>query len=88
MTPVRDALLIDNSKPVATHVQRWPEALPFFDVGHFKRLRSFENGEIENQEQPIAFAGDYLGGPFMEGAFTSGIQAAERLDARLRRPLN
>jgi oxygen-dependent protoporphyrinogen oxidase len=83
--PVHDTILIDNPSPVATHIQRWPEALPFFDVGHFQRLHSFERGEIEDQEQPVAFAGDYLGGPFMEGAFTSGVQAAERLDARLRK---
>ncbi len=84
MSPVHDLVLVGKPRPVATHVQRWQEALPFFDVGHFKRLRQFANGGIEDQNQPVTFAGDYIGGPFMEGAFTSGIQAAERLDARLR----
>lgn len=84
MAPAHDVVLIGTPKPVATHVQRWSEALPFFDVGHFKRLRQFENGEIEDSGQRITFAGDYIGGPFMEGAFTSGVRAAERLDARLR----
>jgi len=83
MERARSAVLIGTPSPVATHVQRWPEALPFFDVGHFKRLLAFESGEIENGDQPIVFAGDYIGGPFMEGAFTSGIRAAERLDSRL-----
>jgi predicted NAD/FAD-dependent oxidoreductase len=27
----------------------------------------------------VVFAGDYLGGPFIEGAVTSGIRAADRL---------
>lgn len=84
MEQAHDAVLAGNPEPLATHIQRWPEALPFFDVGHFERLRAFENGEIEDRSQPVVFAGDYLGGPFMEGAFTSGMQAARRLDARLR----
>jgi protoporphyrinogen/coproporphyrinogen III oxidase len=83
MEPVRPALLIGNPKPIATNIQRWREALPLFDVGHFRRLKAFENGEIEDIKQPITFAGDYIGGPFIEGAFTSGLRAAERLDIRL-----
>ncbi len=83
MEPARETVLVDNPKPVAVHVQQWPEALPMFDVGHFKRLRAFENGEVEDPEQAIVFAGDYIGGPFMEGAFTSGARAAERIDRRL-----
>lgn len=82
---VRDHVLIGDPQPVATHIQRWREALPYFDVGHFKRLQQFEGGKIENPNQPLTFAGDYLGGPFMEGAYTSGVQAAERLDARLQK---
>jgi oxygen-dependent protoporphyrinogen oxidase len=60
-------------------VQRWYEAIPEFKVGHLRNLRSFANGEIETPNSKIVFAGDYLGGPFMEGAFTSGIEAAMRL---------
>jgi protoporphyrinogen/coproporphyrinogen III oxidase len=55
-----------------------------FDVGHCKRLRAFETGEVEDQNQAIVFAGDYIGGPFMEGAYTSGQRAANRLTTRLR----
>ena len=72
-----------DATPISTHVQRWPEALPMFEPGHFKRLRSFANGEIENPKQALVFAGDYIGGPFVEGAFTSGVRAAERLHERL-----
>lgn len=62
-------------------ISRWAEALPEFDVGHFGRLREFANGAIE--QDGLAFAGDYLGGPFVEGAILSGEQAAERLLGRL-----
>ncbi len=58
-------------------VFRWPQALPLFDVGHFKRLKAFADGAIEPDR--VVFAGDYLGGPFIEGAITSGLQAAARL---------
>jgi oxygen-dependent protoporphyrinogen oxidase len=85
MEPAREEVLVGNPKPVATHIQRWPEALPYFDVGHFKRLHDFEAGAIEGQNDAIVFAGDYLGGPFMEGAFTSGMNAADRLHTRLLR---
>jgi oxygen-dependent protoporphyrinogen oxidase len=83
--PIHDELLVGEPKSTATHVQRWQEALPFFDVGHFKRLAEFENGEVEDQNTGITFAGDYIGGPFMEGAFTSGVRAAERLHLRLQK---
>ncbi|HSX01707.1 MAG TPA: NAD(P)/FAD-dependent oxidoreductase [Candidatus Saccharimonadia bacterium] len=69
-------------------VQRWPEAIPHFSVGHLRRLSRFADGQIEDQRQPIVFAGDYLCGPFIEGAFTSGVRAADRLSGRLRSSTN
>jgi protoporphyrinogen/coproporphyrinogen III oxidase len=62
-------------------VQRWPQALPEFDVGHFRRLKHFAAGGIESEL--MTFAGDYLGGPFVEGAVSSGLEAAKRLIRRL-----
>jgi oxygen-dependent protoporphyrinogen oxidase len=82
-TPVKSTILTDGAEPLETKLQRWPEALPLYDVGHFKRLHSFHNGEIEDPAVPLVFAGDYLSGPFMEGAFTSGMEAAQRLNERL-----
>jgi protoporphyrinogen/coproporphyrinogen III oxidase len=63
-------------------IYRWRHALPEFDVGHFRKLKSFADGEIEAGR--VVFAGDYIGGPFVEGAITSGYDAAKRLLARLR----
>lgn len=72
-----------STNSTSQHIQRWEEALPHFDVGHFQRLRAFMNGEIEAKNERIVFAGDYIGGPFIEGAFTSGVQAAKRLEKLL-----
>jgi oxygen-dependent protoporphyrinogen oxidase len=70
-----------DAEPQFWRVYRWHQALPEFDVGHFKRLKTFADGAIESGR--VVFAGDYLGGPFIETAITSGIQAATRLLARL-----
>jgi len=64
-------------------IQRWEEAIPEFNVGHFHRLKTFMNGEIEHENENVVFAGDYIGGPFIEGAFTSGIEAASRIEKLL-----
>jgi len=60
-----------------SRVHRVPLALPDCDVGHYQRLKMFADGEIEPSR--VVFAGDYLGGPLIEGAVTSGIRAANRL---------
>jgi oxygen-dependent protoporphyrinogen oxidase len=88
---IADALLADLRTAVpgfdaelelaSAAVQRWPEALPIFDVGHLRALRHFAEGRYEIGS--LVFAGDYLGGPFVEGAVNSGLDAAQRLLARL-----
>ena len=83
LSSVKDDVLTSGTSPITTHVQRWHEALPYFDVGHFKRIANFHAGHVEDPKEHITFAGDYIGGPFMEGAFTSGLQAARRLHDRL-----
>jgi oxygen-dependent protoporphyrinogen oxidase len=63
------------------HVHRWTEALPRFQPGHIEAVRQFrlaESGLVG-----LTFAGDYLDGPYIDGAVRSGQSAARRLVAQL-----
>jgi len=86
LSTLRVAQTIDgrtiSQGPIATDSARWPEALPEFNVGHIKRIRSFHDGAIEAKDSRLVLAGDYIGGPFIEGAISSGLLAAKRLHAQ------
>lgn len=74
--------MVDKSALLNTYVQKWTEALPEYNVGHMKLLKAFNDCDIEGKSDKLVFAGDYLGGPFIEGAITSGFLAADRLHAQ------
>jgi oxygen-dependent protoporphyrinogen oxidase len=61
-------------------VYRWPEALPRFVPGYLARLHDID-GALDGRA--LVFAGDYLGGPFVEGAVSSGLAAGDQLAAKL-----
>jgi oxygen-dependent protoporphyrinogen oxidase len=63
--------------PRASVVHRWQYARPIFPRGTLSRL---ENFAVRKERSPrIAFAGDYLLAPTVEGALTSGMRAASRV---------
>ena len=56
---------------------RWPLMLPKFAPGHLPRLAAFL---ARTERTPrLAFAGDYLVGPYAEMALVSGVRAAEEI---------
>lgn len=58
-------------------VHRWQYARPIFPCGALSRLEHFR---VRTARSPrLAFAGDYLVAPTVEGALTSGMQAASRV---------
>lgn len=63
-------------------VYRWHEGNPVFYPGYLGRLGAFRGGGIEGNG-PLVLAGDYLYSPSVEGAVTSGLEAARRLLVRL-----
>lgn len=62
------------SNEVFRRVYRWEYAVPEFGVGYFKALAAFLREE--RGPSSLVFAGDYLCGPWIEGAVTSGMTAA------------
>jgi oxygen-dependent protoporphyrinogen oxidase len=57
-------------------VYRHALAAPEFDVGHLRRLAFYTAGKLDGNG--LYFAGDYLLGPFAEGAVRTGRAAARR----------
>lgn len=64
------------------NVHRWAEALPRFQPGHIKAVQQFRLAETDLTR--ITFAGDYLDGPYIDGAVRSGQSAARRLVAQFK----
>ncbi len=57
-------------------VQRWASAVPMFTPNHIQNIDSYQN---TINTSGIVFCGDYLVGPFVEGAVISGLRAAEKI---------
>ena len=55
-------------------VHRWRHLLPQFRPGYLTRLARFN--DRGDRSPRLAFAGDYLVAPTVEGALTSGMRAA------------
>ncbi|MFF0836645.1 MULTISPECIES: protoporphyrinogen/coproporphyrinogen oxidase [unclassified Streptomyces] len=71
----------DSARCEFQEVHRWPQALPEFRVGYLSRLAQF--GATASESGRVHFAGDYLAGPFVEGAIQSGQRAAAGLAQRI-----
>jgi oxygen-dependent protoporphyrinogen oxidase len=63
-------------------VHHWDPMLPQFRAGYLPRLAAFLSRAEPTPR--LAFAGDYLVGPYTEAALTSGMRAAQQTAAQLR----
>ncbi|RIL00318.1 MAG: hypothetical protein DCC71_18685 [Proteobacteria bacterium] len=83
---VVDALVrtpVGRIEPIACAVHRWDPMLPLFPAGHLARLAAFH---ARRERSPrLAFAGDYLIGPYTEMALTSGLRAATEIGRAVSR---
>jgi oxygen-dependent protoporphyrinogen oxidase len=85
------ALLPDLAKPFprlesylhAAELFRWEHGWTVFRPGSLEHLSRARAGALESDAR-IAFAGDYLHAPNVEGAVTTGLSAADRILAALR----
>ncbi|CAG0949572.1 protoporphyrinogen/coproporphyrinogen III oxidase [Myxococcaceae bacterium] len=74
---------VGRLEPHGTAVHRWDPMLPQFRAGYLPRLAAFL---ARRERSPrLAFAGDYLVGPYTECALTSGLRAAGEVVASLAR---
>ena len=68
---------IGRLEPQDAVVHRWAPMLPQFGAGYLPRLARFQ---VRLERSPrLAFAGDYLVGPYTEAALTSGLRAATEI---------
>jgi oxygen-dependent protoporphyrinogen oxidase len=77
---VLDALArtpVGRLDPIAHVVHRWDPMLPLFGPGFLRRLAAFRDRSARSPR--LAFAGDYLLGPYTEMALTSGMRAATEI---------
>jgi oxygen-dependent protoporphyrinogen oxidase len=74
---------VGRIEPIASAVHRWDPMLPQFHAGYLPRLASFR--ERRERSPRLAFAGDYLLGPYTEMALTSGMRAATEITRSLAR---
>jgi len=74
--------LIDDLKkiyglgPASIETFEWNSGMPKFPPGRYRQLVDFQKRE---RPAGLFFCGDYLLGPFIEGAITTGLRAAETI---------
>jgi len=68
---------IGRLRPVEAVVHRWSPMLPQLYPGYLPRLARFQT-RLERSPR-LAFAGDYLVGPYTEAALASGLRAATEI---------
>jgi oxygen-dependent protoporphyrinogen oxidase len=72
---------IGRLAPAAVVVHRWDPMLPQFHAGYLAERAAF--GARTQRSPRLAFAGDYLLGPYTEMALTSGMRAATEIAREL-----
>jgi protoporphyrinogen/coproporphyrinogen III oxidase len=66
-------------EPNSTRVIEWSSGMPKFPPGRYRQIRTFK----ERSRRPeLYFCGDYLMGPFIEAAITTGLNAATEIQQR------
>ena len=59
---------------VSTEAFEWTWGMPKFPPGRYRQIAAFHARE---RRRGLYFCGDYLMGPFVEAAITTGLRAAE-----------
>ncbi len=83
-TELTDLLGVEAA-PVATHLRRWPSAVPRPAPGHAERIAEV-HADLEALDPPVAVAGSAFQGGAIPETIASGRRAAERTWAALAGP--
>jgi len=81
---VTAARLLDDLKriypidPTRTEIGEWTSGMPTFPPGRYREITEFHQ---RDRRPGLFFCGDYLLGPLIEGAVTTGLRAAEAIRA-------
>src|SRR6185436_1550982 len=70
---LKDFQRIYSREPKDATVREWTAAMPKFPPGRYRDIAAFLN---RKRRPGLFFCGDYLFGPFVEGAIATGLRAA------------
>jgi protoporphyrinogen oxidase len=73
---LEDLYKLYSLEPETMENEEWTFGMPKFPPGSFRRIVEFQK---RKRRPGLLFCGDYLSGPLIEGAITSGLLAAEAL---------
>lgn len=82
---VNQALLMDDLhrlyrvEPKSTGISEWESGTPKFPPGRYRQIAAFK---ARPRRPGLFFCGDYLMGPFLEAAITTGLHAAHEIQQR------
>jgi protoporphyrinogen oxidase len=65
--------------PLQTEPIEWKQGMPMFPPGRYREITDFQR---RHRRPGLYFCGDYLLGPFIEGAITTGLRVAETIVAQ------
>jgi hypothetical protein len=66
-------------KETATSTNEWVSGMPNFPPGRYRQIAAFKE---RSRRAGLHFCGDYLMGPFIEAAITTGLNAAVEIKQR------
>jgi oxygen-dependent protoporphyrinogen oxidase len=65
---------------LASRIIRVAPALPIFNVGYIQKMKDFQETLVNDLPAGLFFAGDFMGGPHIEGAVISAKQTVHKIN--------
>jgi oxygen-dependent protoporphyrinogen oxidase len=75
-TLLSDLRQVYPGTPLSTETSEWTSGMPKFPPGRYRQIAAFKK---QRRRQGLFFCGDYLMGPFVEAAITTGLAAGNAI---------